>query len=114
MSAGRRRGSVGLDARLANDAAIYIVLLANVGTVVRAARTDWIESQNVKLFPDLGYLQCRREPVSELGDSFFRGLRRRDDTKPRVYLVVFVTGLCHGRHLWKRRDPCPRGGGENV
>src|SRR5262245_40671640 len=73
--AGRRWVSVGLDVRLANDAAICVVLLANVGPVVRAARTDGRESQNVEPFPDLGYLQCSREPVSELGAWTHTGTR---------------------------------------
>src|SRR5712671_4348904 len=75
-------GLLRVDVRLANEAAVFVRLLAKKSAEIRAAHRDWIEPLGDELRLDLGYLQGCGEPAGELGDHFLRRLRRRDHTEP--------------------------------
>src|SRR5262245_22930357 len=73
-----RRTSPGLlcsNIRLANDAAVLLILISNVGGEFRAACSNQIEAHSLKLTFDLGHLQRGGKPVGQLGDGFLRRLR---------------------------------------
>src|SRR5437764_6036652 len=102
------------DLRLANHAAVFLVLPANERAKIRAANLDGIESQGGKLHPHSGDLHRRSKSVDETGDCFPRGLRGRKQPEPAFHLVVAVTGLRDRRHIRKRVDPRPRGDREGT
>src|SRR5215467_9808337 len=67
-----------LEVHLANDAAVFFVLLANERTKIRAAHFYWIEADPGKLRPYVGDLHCCCEPACQLRDCFLRCFRGRE------------------------------------
>src|SRR5262245_42283948 len=81
------RGSLTFDIRLANDAAVFVILCAKKRTEIRATHSDGTEPLDSELWFHLGCLQCRAEPASQLGNRFLRCLRRCEQSPPNVNLV---------------------------
>jgi len=97
-------GSVRLDVRLANGAAVLVILLANMSGKIRTAHRNRKQALAGKLRPDVRYLQRRGVSANELVNRFLRCLRRRNHAEPILHLVIFVTRLGQSRHLRQRLD----------
>src|SRR5215467_9286462 len=82
--------SLRLDIRLADDLAVFVILLAEKGGEICAARPDRKEPLADKLRLELGRLHRRGKPTGKLGGRFLRRLRRRKQPKPIVYFVVLI------------------------
>src|SRR6516162_2627865 len=87
------------DVRLANNAAEVAILLPEKSRKLCAAHSDRVKSQRSELRPQLGCLQCLREPANELGDLFVRRLCRSQHPQPVVHLRVAVARLSDGRQF---------------
>src|SRR5882672_3025179 len=69
-----------LDVRFADDAAVFLVLFANVRAEIRPAGSDRIESLWEELGGHLRRIQRRHEQRAQVRDRFLRGPRWRDYT----------------------------------
>src|SRR5207237_1379571 len=63
-----RSGSLRLDIRLANDAAVVAILPAEISSEICTTLPDRIETLDDKLRLDLGHLHHRDKPARELRD----------------------------------------------
>src|SRR5205814_8871330 len=89
-------GSFPLDVRVANDAAVFVILFAQISTKFCAARSYGIKHLDHKLLHDFRHLYRRGEPAGNLGDRFLRRFSRRERRIPSVHFMVLVTGLGNG------------------
>src|SRR6266436_4111343 len=97
-----------LDVRLANDAAVFDVLLPDMFRKIRTAGSDRVETKIEELRLDLRGLHCRGEPSGELRDRFLRRLRGRSDAEPDFGLIILVARLRYCRHIGQRCNPRSR------
>jgi hypothetical protein len=84
------------DARLANDAAIVVILLAKKCPEIRAAHPNRKEPLAAKLLLDIRCSKRRGERVNEGRYCVRRRLRWREHSEPRIYLVILVSRLGNG------------------
>src|SRR3954453_3667139 len=84
------RPSLPLDIRFANDAAILVVLLADMGREIIEAGANRIEAHIGKLRLDVRHLHCGLEPGCELRGDILRCLCRRKHSKPDRDFIVLV------------------------
>src|SRR5262245_62575663 len=79
-----------LDVGLANDVAVIVALLADMGGEIVTADANRIEPQIEEFRLDVGGLHGGSEPDAELGGRLLRRLRRRVRPETDVHLVVLV------------------------
>ena len=81
---------VGLNICLANDAAIFVILLSKQSSERCAAQSNRVETLSDKLRPDLGDLHCRSKPAGELRNCLLGRLRWREHAIPELDLPIRI------------------------
>jgi hypothetical protein len=83
-------GSLRLHVRLANDAAVLVILSANKRAEIRAALPDRKQALSNQLPPGFGFSQCRSEPAGDFRDHFLSGFWQEPPLRPTGPLVILA------------------------
>ena len=107
--------SLGLDVRLANDAAVIVILPAQQRAEIRAAHPDRREPLGDELRLDLAVPALPAVNQSASCETVVLAASSRARTATtRVYLVVLESGLSHRRQVRQWLDPRSRTCGERA
>src|SRR6188472_2954346 len=82
-----------LDIRCADDATVFVILLAKISRKIGATEPDRRQPYREQFGLDLGHLQRGDGPRGKLRDGRLRCLRGRDQANPGLGFEIAETGL---------------------